>query len=427
MNFRSIIHFSVSLLILNLCFAAPSLAVDFEIYQGGFKPLHVAVIIDAPANMKQEAKLVQDVIRNDLVSSQSFKGLNPLGFMATANEVFSKIDFSDWSTIGTDILVAGKLNHSKGGWRADLRVYQVLQHKIMAVRTLSTTGRGLRRLGHKTADFVYQTVLKIPGHFDSHMVFVRKNGRYSDLMYMDQDGHNLQTIGHNFTLLLSPDWSPDGNSVALNTYVGNHPQLETFNLRSGKRKVFGNFKGLNSTPEFSPDGRYIAASLSHKGNPDVFIYDFKHKSWQQFTHHKGIDTTPTWSPDGRWIAFASSRNGSPQIYKRSVDGGKVSRVSTQGRYNTSPAWSPKGDRIAMVSTKNWKYAIATADINGTDVRYLATGRRIESPAWSPNAQMVLYSAENHNRRRVYMVPSWGGSPRAITSTDMDASDAAWSK
>ncbi len=417
---------------LTLCFGLlwcshTAMAVEFEIYQGDFTPLHVAVAISGDHERSQEAALLRSVINNDLVSSQSFKGMNPMAFLASASDVFQQIDYSDWSTIGTDILVAGRLARTSVGWRLDVRVYQVLQRKMMALQTFSTTTHGLRRLGHRTADFVYQTVLGIPGYFDTHMVFVSKHGRYSDLMYMDQDGYNLQTVGHNFTLLLSPDWSPDGQSVALNTYVGNRPRLEIFDLRSGKRHPFGEFKGLNSAPEFSPDGRYIAASLSYTGNPEIFIYDLRSHDWRQLTFHRGIDTTPTWSPDGRWIAFASSRSGSPQIYKKPVAGGKAIRVTTQGKYNTSPAWSPKGDRIALISQKNWQYAVATINVDGSDIRYLATGSRIESPAWSPNAQMILYSAEANHRRRIYQVPTWGGVPRAITSTDMDASDPAWSR
>ncbi len=401
-------------------------AVEFEIYQGEFTPLHVAVTIDGHAGREQEAGMLQSVVSNDLVSSQSFKSLNPMAFLTTANDVFRAIDYSDWSTIGSDILAAGRLARTSAGWRLDLRVYQVLQRKLLGLRTFSTTTHGLRRLGHEAANFIYETVLGIPGHFDTHLVFVSRRGRYSDLIYMDQDGYNMQTVGHNFTLLLSPDWAPDGRSVALNTYVGNRPRLEIFDLRSGKRTPFGTFKGLNSTPEFSPDGRYIAASLSYTGNPEIFIYDLKTRDWRRFTYHRGIDTTPTWSPDGLWIAFASSRSGSPQIYKKSIAGGKAILVSTQGKYNTSPAWSPKGDRIALISQKNWQYAVATINVDGTDIRYLATGRRIESPAWSPNAQMILYSAEANHRRRIYRVPSWGGVPVAITSSEMDASDPAWS-
>ncbi|MDQ7011284.1 MAG: DPP IV N-terminal domain-containing protein, partial [Mariprofundaceae bacterium] len=185
--------------------------------------------------------------------------------------------------------------------------------------------------------------------------------------------------------------------------------------------------GLNSTPEFSPDGRYIAATLSYTGNAEIHIYDLKTRRWRQFTHHPGIDTTPTWSPDGKWIAFASNRSGNPQIYRQALDGGAAIRVTTVASYNTSPVWSPKGDRIALITRRKWEYALATVQVDGSNVRYLATGKRIESPSWSPNAQMLLYSAENNGIRQIFRVPSWGGRAEAITSVGMDASDPAWSR
>ncbi|MDX8395255.1 MAG: DPP IV N-terminal domain-containing protein, partial [Mariprofundaceae bacterium] len=285
----------------------------------------------------------------------------------------------------------------------------------------------LRQLAHQMSDYIYKAMIGVSGHFQSQLLYVKKYGRKADLMYMDQDGFNLQVVGEKFTLLLSPDWSPNGRFVALNTYVGNRPRLETFDLATGKRKSFGRFKGLNSSPAYSPDGRYIAAALSHTGNVEIHIYDIKKGEWRQFTHHKGIDTTPTWSPDGKWIAFTSNRSGSPQIYRKPIKGGKARRISHKAKYNTSPAWSPKGDRIAMITLKKWNFALATMRTDGTELRYLATGKQIESPAWSPNGQMLLYSAETDGIRRIYRVPAWGGKAEAITPANIDASDPAWSR
>ena len=80
-----------------------------------------------------------------------------------------------------------------------------------------------------------------------------------------------------------------------------------------------------------------------------------------------------------------------------------------------------------MTKKGWEYAIATAHIDGTGLRYLATGDRIESPAWSPNGQMVLYSAEENGLKHIYNVPIWGGESKLISPKGMDASDPAWSR
>ncbi|MDQ6955518.1 MAG: Tol-Pal system beta propeller repeat protein TolB [Mariprofundaceae bacterium] len=401
-------------------------AVEFDIFQSDYKPLNVALLIDGLPEQEKQQALLRGVIQNDLESSQSFRMLNPMGFLVFADEAFQGIDYTDWRVIAANVLVLCRLTEKATVWHVDLQVHQPFQGKQILTQGFEVPKDGLRRLAHQLSDRIYQSILNIPGHFSSQILYVTKHGNKSDLMYMDQDGYNLQAVGKDFTLLLSPDWSPDGRFVALNTYVGNRPRLETFDLLTGKRHAFGRFQGLNSTPEYSPDGRYIAATLSWTGNSNIHIYDRNNKSWKQLTHYRGIDTTPTWSADGKWIAFGSNRSGSPQIYRMPVNGGKAQRISLKGSYNTSPVWSPLGSRIAFITKKKWKYALATARVDGSDVRYLATAQAIESPSWSPNGQMLLYSVEEHGRRRVYRVPSWGGEAVPITAANQDASDPSWS-
>jgi len=402
-------------------------AAEFDIYQSDYRPLQLALVVDTEDAADADQRMLYQVIANDLSSSQSFKTIDPMAFIASAEESRQQIDYGDWRIIGADILALCRLRKSDTRLLVDIQVHDPFRNKRLISLTVEGSKSGLRILAHRVANQIYRASLGIPGYFTSHVLYVKKQGDSSDLVYMDQDSANRQSIGKNFTLLLSPDWSPDGRLVALNTYVGNHPRLEFFDLTSGKRTAFGDFKGLNSTPEFSPDGHYVAATLSHTGNSEIHIYDIKNNTWRQFTHHKGIDTTPTWSPDGKWLAFVSNRSGKPQVYRKALSGGKVELVSTTGSYNTSPSWSPTGDRIAMISLKNWSFAVATVHPDGSDIRYLATGKRIESPSWAPNGQMLLYSAEEHHIRRIYRVPGWGGRSEAITSPAIDASDPAWSR
>ncbi|MDQ6991774.1 MAG: DPP IV N-terminal domain-containing protein [Mariprofundaceae bacterium] len=408
-------------------FVNTAYAVNFDIYQSDYKPLNLAMLVDIAPEYEDDETLFYQVVTGDLATSQSFKIQNPIGFIADPNEAFIQVAYDDWRIIATDTLILCRLRRGENQWVLDVQLHAPFEKKLLAEKHFQVAGNALRDLAHQTSNFIYQAVLKIPGHFSSHIIYVTKHGDQSDLMYMDQDAANRQVIGRNFTLLLSPDWSPDGRYIALNTYVGNRPRLEFFDLKTGKRDIFSSFKGLNSTPEYSPDGKYIAATLSKSGNPDIYIYTIQQRTWRALTHNRALDTTPTWSPDGQWIAFASSRSGSPEIFRISVQGGKAEQVSLEGKYNTSPVWSPKGDRIAFITKKEWSFALATARMDGTGLRYLATGDAIESPTWSPNGQMILYSDEDHGVRRIYRVPSWGGTPVAMTPPGQDASDPAWSR
>ncbi len=404
-----------------------AIAAEFDIYQSDYRPLNIAWLTAADAHEQKYRRLLQKVVRNDLVSSRSFQALNPMSFLADVNQTMKKINYGDWRIIGADILATCRLTKDISGWKADVEVHDVFRDKLLIKSRFTASASGLRTLAHQVANHIYFTVTGIKGYFNSHILYVRKHGNLRDLVYMDQDGANHQDVGRNFTLLLSPDWSPGNRQVALNTYVGNHPRLELLDLTTGKRKTFGAFHGLNSTPEFSPDGRYIAASLSYTGDTEIHLFDRVSHKWRRLTRHRGIDTSPTWSPDSKWIAFTSDRSGSPQIYRISLAGGRAKRVSLSGAYNTSPVWSPRGDRIAFITLKNWEYALASMRTDGSDIRYLATGGHIESPSWSPNAQMLLFSRKIKGIRRIYRVPSWGGRPKPVTPANEDASDPAWSR
>ena len=409
-----------------LLFMSKAFAVEFEVYQSSYKPLNLALLVSSEEDYTAETSLLTSVITQDLDASRSFKSLDPLSFLVGADDAAKHVDYADWRIIGTDILVLVKLNKDTYGWAANVQIHNPFNQKLLAEQNIQQQNEKIgRNFSHRIADYIYHQQTGLPSYFTSQIVFVHKGSNYSDLMMMDHDGRHMQAVGKGFSILLSPDLSPNRSTIALNTYVDRRPRLEFFDVLSGERKKFAQFKGLNSTPEFSPDGRFIAATLSYTGNSEVHIYDIQKKKWKQLTHNSAIDTTPTWSPDGKWIAFTSNRSGTPQIYRTPVSGGRAERISLDASYNTSPVWAPIGDRIAFVTKKDWEYAIATVHVDGSGLRYLATGQRIESPTWSPNGQIILYAAEKYGKKHIYSVPVWGGEAKRITPRNLDATDPTW--
>src|SRR5690606_36808865 len=118
------------------------------------------------------------------------------------------------------------------------------------------------------------------------------------------------------------------------------------------------FRDIKASPEFSPDGNRLALTLSRSGNPEIYVMDLGSKALTRLTNHFGIDTSPAWSPDGGTVYFTSDRGGRPQVYQVPAAGGGKSRVTFQGRYNSAPSVSFDGQKIAVAQRAGNVYRIA---------------------------------------------------------------------
>ncbi len=141
-----------------------------------------------------------------------------------------------------------------------------------------------------------------------------KNQNYQ-LFVADADGFNPQAVVGSPEPLLSPSWSPDGQSLAYVSFEKGNSAIYVQNVATGQRELVSTGKGINGAPAFSPDGRYLAMTLSVSGNPEIYVRDLATGQKTQLTQHWSIDTEAAWSPDSKWVYFTSDRGGKPQIYR----------------------------------------------------------------------------------------------------------------
>ena len=117
--------------------------------------------------------------------------------------------------------------------------------------------------------------------------------------------------------LMSPAWSPDGQSLAYVSFENRLPSVYVQVLKTGERQRVSAHAGVNQAPAWSPDGKKLALTLSTRdGNLDIYVMDLATAALTRITDDPGIDTEPQWSKDGQSLYFTSDRAGGPQIYKR---------------------------------------------------------------------------------------------------------------
>lgn len=404
-----------------------SAVLNIDIVKGVSGAVPVAVVPFAwqiPGSMPSED--VADVVSSDLTRSGRFKSIAPKSMLEKPTEA-SAVNFTNWRVLGVSDLVIGRIKPAaSGNYSVEFQLFNVYTgQQLMGYSVLTTPGQ-LRHAAHLISNMIYQKLTGQRGAFDTHIAYVEITGNgaasHYALVVADADGENAQTVFQSNQPILSPDWSPDGKSLAYVSFEHIQPAIYVQNIYSGVRTLLTQQPGLNSAPAFSPDGKSLALVLSSSpGNPDVYIMDLASRKLRRVTSSDAIDTEPVWSPDGHSLYFTSDRGGSPQIYKVSLSGGEPQRITFDGSYNARPRISPDGRTLAMVHREDGHLHIAIMDMNTGTLQSLTDSDLDKSPSFAPNGAMIIYEA-NYRGQGVLAEVSIDGQIRERLSENRSAVD-----
>lgn len=279
-----------------------------------------------------------------------------------------------------------------------------------------------RRIAHQISDIIFEKMTGLPGAFDSRVAYITTSGRNYALVVADADGANPRVILNSNEPIFSPAWSPDASKIAYSTLEGKRSRLVIQDLYSGNRRVISEEAGINSAPSWSPDGSRLVLTLSKDGNPEIYTISASSGGLTRLTNNASIDTEPKWAQDGN-IYFTSDRGGQPQIYRMSAGGGEPERVTFKGNYNAHASISPDGKYLATMNRgEGAGFGIAVTDLSNQTTKRLTNGGRDESPSFSSNGQMIIYSTGNG----LAAISADGTVKQSVSGSHQNVRDPAWS-
>lgn len=410
-----------------------------DITKGGLQPLPIAIppfvhlandgrLLNTHENQGQR---ISDIVTNDLKNSGLFRILSQKSFLQQADDLWKSAPrFRDWRIIGSEALVSGAVRLQNNQLTVDFYLHDVYQETLIGKgRRFSAPLQNWRHVAHRVADEIYTRLTGESGYFTSRISFIAQKGQQKWLSIMDQDGANRIDLTHGKHLVLTPRFSPDGEQLFYLSYKTGAPRIYRWDLYTGKQTIQGNYPGLNSAPSWSPDGTRMALTLSKDGNPEIYLKHLRSGQLTRMTKQKTIDTSPSWSPDGQKIVFNSDRAGTPQLYIMDTKKGQPKRITFDGPYNAAPSWSPRGDLIAYVKGGQGRFRIAVISPDGNYKKTLTNSWMDESPTWSPNGRVILFSRQEKktNKSRLYTIDLTGHNERLVpVGGNMDGSDPSWS-
>ena len=404
-----------------------------EVTKGQDDAIPIAVV---PFNSPTEAAAPFDVaqlVGDDLARSGRFKSMARKDMIETPH-IGASIAFDDWRRLNNDYIVVGQLQAEDADrYNIVFELYNVLNRQRLLGYQISANKAGLRLASHQVADMVFQKILGVRGAFATRVAYVSVLGHVPNKSYQlvvaDADGMNPRVVMQSNEPLMSPSWSPDGQSLAYVSFEGRLPTVYVQELRTGERRRVSARAGVNQAPAWSPDGKKLALTLSTRdGNLDIYTLDLASQALTRITDDPGIDTEPQWSNDGRSLYFTSDRAGGPQIYRVGIQpGDKPRRLTFQNSYNARPRLSPDESQLAFVTQEEGAYRIATMDLRGRgDVQVLTRGHFDVSPSYAPNGAEIIYASRDRGRGVLALVSADGRVQERLVSSEGEVQEPAWS-
>ena len=415
-----------------------SAPIRVDITGGISQPMPIAIpVMPTPAptstpagNTDALGAQLSDIISADLKGSGLFSPLAKGQLHPVAFPQVTAPDYGGWLSTGAQALVQGFVQaNGDGTLTVGCYLYDVFAKQELTRQGFVVKPGEWRRAAHKCADMVYTRLTGEGPYFDSQVIYVSetgpKNRRVKRLALMDQDGANHRFITNGQSLVLTPRFAPNRQSVVFMSFENDRPRVYAYDVGSGRKRPITEGANMTFAPRYSPDGRSILFSMIVGGNADIYKVSAGGGTPVRLTTSPGIDTGGSFSPDGSQIVFESDRSGSQQLYVMNADGSNQHRISFGGGRYATPVWSPRGDLIAFTHIGG-RFDIGVMSPSGQGEKILSNGWQDEGPTWSPNGRVIMFfrTGQGSGKADLWSVDLTGVNEHPIP-TPLDGSDPAW--
>lgn len=232
---------------------------------------------------------------------------------------------------------------------------------------------------------------------------------------------------------VDPQLSPDGKRVAVlrETREIQSDRISTelwlIEVESGARHLLVGADKSPRSARWSPDGSKIAFIGREGSKPQIFILDVRDGRVRVLTRGAQAPNGISWSPDGSQLAFVMLVERKPKDFyelPKKPDGAQWApepRIVRDYPYRTdSGGWSAPGERHVFVVRVDGSLEPQQITRGSGD-----WGARDDAPAWMPDGQSLVVSADTDEaaRRRANQSDLWqiflsaNSSPRQLTRDD----------
>jgi len=219
---------------------------------------------------------------------------------------------------------------------------------------------------------------------------------------------------------LDPAWHPDGSALAYSM----RGDIWIQDLGKDEARAITQGPGYHFEPDWSPDGEWLALAVDTDGHLDIAVVRSDGSGFRRLTSDSFVDVQPAWTPDGRFIVFASARRGNFDIMQYEVATGVIETLvgGTGNQFHPDP--SPDGLTLAFVSGVRGRLGsggIWTVPMGGSEpdlVHYEETSYRA-APVWTADGSALVFASDAAGSYDLATIPSGGGNRVRLTNQSLD--------
>ena len=196
-----------------------------DVHLSIFKEVKKKISIAIPAFLVKETNVAGDntaseganILKNDLNLSGMF---DIIDFQRTdqinrldLNE--DAIHYSMWTELGANALIKGEYAASENGITVKLSLFDVAKKRYLIGKRYRDQKFRLRQIMHKFADETVYYLTNEKGIAQTKIAFVAFQSGHKELFVIDYDGYkeSLKQLSNEQSLVLFPNWSPDGRKI----------------------------------------------------------------------------------------------------------------------------------------------------------------------------------------------------------------------
>ena len=243
----------------------------------------------------------------------------------------------------------------------------------------------------------------------------------------------------------SAAWLPDSRALVYS--MAGRLWLQQFDSQTAEQLTDG--PGYDYQPDVSPDGRFVVYTKYNQDALELWLLEVSTRESWQLTHTGAVNVEPRWSPDGTRLVWVSTQyNGRFHIFGGEMQGGKLQNAerwtgetrSPLPRYyyspfdtEISPVWLPGRKEILFISNRGHIYGSggfwrmeARPGAEAREIHYEETTWKARPDVSPDGTRIVFASYTGRQWHQLWLMPSTGGNPFALTFGDFDNVAPRWS-